>query len=158
MADTDNSTTELVNEHLLIEQLGIPLKKIRALRPVGVLANAGGVFWPLPDATALALSVGAALALAEKNPAPGAPEEMQVVSQPYGGDGRHFPNPKVIKCLRKNGAFVFVAVTHSKLYDRKLRDHTGKPAGRFMFIRAVPANGGVNWTAVGNQPSYRGQW
>lgn len=143
---------ETVSEHLLIQQLGIPLKKMRRMRPATVEVTPEGVFWPLTDARALATHHGIAFSLPEKT-APDTTEELTVVSTSKGADGRHFANPNVIEAVRKNGARVFVRVVHSKKYRPTLRI-----GGAPMVFKAKPAIVGTNWVLVGREPAYPAQW
>lgn len=157
MADTISNpspaTADVVNELLLIEQLGIPAKKIRALRPANAVQGPDGVLWPLAAATALAMSMGAELAQAEKkSPADGI-EELTVHSTARGTDGRHFTNPNVIQACRANGEVVTVRVVHSGKYRPTLRIN-GEP----MTLKARRANGGNWWVLVGREPRYPAQW
>jgi hypothetical protein len=157
MADLPTNTqppagNDLVNEHLLIEQLGIPLKKIRAMRPEGVQVQPDGVFWPLWLAHALADSVQGTLTLPEKNAAADGIEELTVSSIARGSDGRHFPNPSVIHARRTNGDIVVVRVVSSSKYRPTLRI-----GGQPMTFKARKADGNW-WVLVGREPRYPGQW
>jgi hypothetical protein len=162
MADDTNSiqpppfpvpAPEMVNELHLAKQLGIPLKKIRALRPVGVETTGDGVFWPRWLAESFAQSVGGKLTLPEKSAPLDATETLVVVSTSRGTDGRHFPNPNVIQCRRANGTLVFVRVVHSKKYRPKLR-----LGGEPMTVKARPSDVGNQWLLVGREPAHPAQW
>ena len=146
--------TETINERVLIEQLGIPEKKLRALRPVGVEVRSGeGVFWPVASAVELAGSMGAELTLPQEKTAPDATEELSVASDPRLGSGQHFPNPKLIRARRASGELVLVRVMDSRKYRRFLRI-----GGAPMVIRAQPAASGNWWNLVGKEPRWPGQW
>lgn len=150
--------TDFVNEKLLIEQLNIPLKKIRALRPASVVERAGdGILWPLADARALATHLGIPFVEPEKTPADDT-EDLTVFSTSRFPDGSHFKNPNIIQCRRKNGALVDVRVVHSKKYRPTLRNVTGQADNRPMVIRARPSAVGNWWQLVGREPAYPAQW
>jgi len=162
----DDSTTkplsespDFVPEQLLVEQLNVPVKKMRGIRPEGVRVDGpNGVFWPLADATALAESMGATLTLPDKKNAPtGGVEELTVVSCSVRG-GNHFPNPRVIQARRKNGQLVFVTVSNPVRFQPywtypPARLKAQGPGKIPMVIQAMPPNGGLNWNLVGNEPS-----
>lgn len=148
-------TPELVNEQLLIEQLGIPIKKIRALRPEAAQVQSGvGVFWPMADAQALASHLGLhSFGPQEKTAPPPGVETLVVVSLARGVDGRHFPNKNVINAARLTGDVVQVRVVDSAKYRRTLRI-----GGTPMLLQARRADSGNWWVLVGREPRWPGQW
>lgn len=143
----------MVDEKLLIAQLGITEKKIRAARPTGaVVVHATGVLWPLLDAQALATHLGGSLTLPEKN-APSDVETLTVVSYSRGADGRHFPNKNIIAAQRSGGDVVNVRVMDSGKYRRVLRI-----GGQPMTLKARKSDSGNWWVLVGREPISAGQW
>lgn len=144
---------EMVPETVLIRQLNIAPKKIRALRPATVqVRHADGVFWPLPDARALATHLGVAYSEVEKNPRPDDVEKMTVCSDARGAEGFHFPNRHIIKCERADGSVVDVRVVDSRKYRRTLRI-----GGAPMVLEARKADGNW-WILVGREPRWVAQW
>lgn len=153
-AETPAADTTLVPESLLCEQLNVPIKKLRDLRPQETKKTADGICWALADAQALADQMKATLTLPDKKTA--AQEEgelVTVVSTAKGSDGRHFTNPNVIQCKRADGSTVTVRVVHSGKYRPTLRI-SGEP----MTLRARKADGGNWWVLVGREPRYTAQW
>ena len=157
MAD-DANQPELVPEDVLADRLAIPVKKLRAQRPPGVVVTHAGVFWPLALAQTLAAGAGLVLTLPEKIAPPSEVEELVVASIARGADGRHFPNKTIISAQRTNGQLVLVKVVDSSKYRQTLRDATGKPKGRPMILKARPPQDGNVWSLVGREPRWPGQW
>lgn len=144
----------LVPETLLCEQLNVPIKKLRDLRPSTIEKTADGIGWPLADAQALADQMKATLTLPDKKTAPELDGELVTVfSTAKGSDGRHFANPNVIQCKRSNGQVVVVRVVNSAKYRPTLRI-SGEP----MTLRAKQAVGGNWWVLVGREPRFTAQW
>lgn len=89
--------------------------------------------------------------LLEKNPPPGTPEDVTVVSTP-GPGGWHFANHHLIRARRENGLTIIVRVVDSRKYVPKMRN--GKP----MMLKARPAEAGLWWIPAGREPRYPGVW
>lgn len=143
----------MLNESVLIEQLGIPLKKMRALRPASVdVRTADGVFWPLAEAVALAVSVGGVLKVTtEKNAPADEGETLTVV--------RRAPNPLALYARRSNGEVVTVRVSNNRNFypTLRLRSATGGSPD-LMSFKARRADTGNHWVMLRKEPRYPGQW
>jgi hypothetical protein len=161
---------EWISEEELAKQLGVEREKIRAERPrLGpgeVQQHGRAIVWLRTAAARIATKLGLEFAsvknpppvphvvrglLLEKNPPPGAPEELTVVSSP-GPGGWHFANHHLIRARRLNNQTVIVRVVDSRKYVPKLRN--GNP----MTLKAQPAEAGLWWVPVGREPRYPGAW
>jgi hypothetical protein len=78
-------------------------------------------------------------------------EEVTVVSAP-GTNGKHFPNPRIIRAKRANGELVYVTVMESGKFVPRLR--TGAP----MVLKAQKSAGSGGWVLVGRGPRWKGAW
>ena len=149
-----------VAEDILATELAVPrsvLQQARNLLPMGDVDKDGPwVVWKKSAASAFAASLGLAWPPPEaagdspqKNPPE--PEELAIASEPRG-DGWHFPNHRIIRARRANGAIVDVQVMDSSKYSTHLR--TGTP----MIIKAQPSTSGPHWVLVGREPRFKGAW
>lgn len=149
-----------VSEEQLATELNVARELLRAMRPTLSEADftlcGNTVAWKKTAATAVALSLGLTWPTlpdedpTAKKPAP-QPELLTVSSEPRAG-GHHFPNPRIIRARRANGAEVEVSVMDSSKYVTRGRD--GQP----MTFLAAPSTNGPHWCLVGREPRYPGQF
>lgn len=150
-----NDPNAWIPEEQVADELGVTRDRARAARPYlgpGEVKREGNVvLWLRAAAARLAEKLG--LTLPKKTAAAGTQvEELAVVSQPRGPDGRHFGNFQLIQARRSNGDLVIVRVAHSGKYAPKLWN--GEP----MILKAQQSTHGHWWLLVGREPRYRGRW
>ena len=79
-------------------------------------------------------------------------ESLTVVSAP-SANGKHFPNPHIIKAKRAGGEVVCVRVMDSAKYQPTLWNAPGP-----MVIKAKKSVGGNWWELISREPRWRGRF
>lgn len=146
--------TEWVAEETLADELNVPRSVIHDARELQDASNIDRdgpwVVWKKKAATDFASTLG--LQWPPVNP-PVEQEtaELTVTSVP-GPDGRHFPNPNIIRAKKPDGALVDVRVLKAGHFAPTLRDN--KP----MTFRAKKSRHGSHWELIGREPRFRRAW
>lgn len=144
---------EWIAEEDLAEQLNVSRETLRSARlelAHGEADEEGPwVVWKKTAAARFAAGLGLQWPPATASE----PEEavLTVASAP-GAQGRHFPNPRIIRARKPDGTLVDVLVMRASNFTPTLRD--GSP----MTFRARRSPHGPHWQLVGREPRFRGQW
>jgi hypothetical protein len=146
--------------------MGVPRDRVRQeRRELGageVTLRGNTVLWLKKAAERVMTRLGLkpptpALAVEPEKSGPAVPEDdselLTVTSGPTGPDGRHFPNPNIIKARRPNGETVAVRVLKPERFLPKLAGNH-EP----MTFQARRAQSGNWWLLTGREPRFPGRW